>query len=101
MADPFEPEIRVMNRREQERRVQEFNAQHPIGTPVRYWTGVRGDGPGRCSRTRTAAQLLQGHTAVVWMQGEGSCVALTHVEPLDAATAALEFGTFDPCYLGI
>lgn len=50
-----------------------------IGTPVRYWRGVR-DGQGVESRTRTRVQMLGGHTAVVWVEGYASCVALTHVE---------------------
>ncbi|MFF0823033.1 hypothetical protein ACFYUR_21950 [Micromonospora haikouensis] len=58
-----------------------FNDANPIGTPVRYWRGVR-EGDGRTARTRTEAQLLGGHTAVVWLQGVAGCIALTHVEPI-------------------
>jgi hypothetical protein len=58
-----------------------WNVEHPIGTPVRYWTGVR-EGEGRESKTRTVAQLLSGRTPVVWVEDHGSCIALTHVEPL-------------------
>ncbi|MET9339252.1 hypothetical protein [Nonomuraea sp. NPDC003804] len=61
--------------------VEQWNKTVPVGTPVRYWTGYR-EGDGKQSRTRTDAQMLGGHTAVVWMDGEPSCVALTHVEPL-------------------
>ncbi|MEU4231122.1 hypothetical protein AB0F17_43095 [Nonomuraea sp. NPDC026600] len=61
--------------------MEEWNAAYPVGQPVRYWTGWR-EGEGRRSRTRTPAQLLGGHTAVVWMEGESSCVALSHVEPI-------------------
>lgn len=59
--------------------VERFNQYHPVGTPVVYWTGVR-EGDGRRSRTRSVAQLLSGHTAVVWVEGEASCISLTHVE---------------------
>ncbi|GAA0971167.1 MULTISPECIES: hypothetical protein [Actinocorallia] len=59
--------------------VQRWNAAHPIGTPVRYWTGFR-EGEGAAGTTRTEAQLLGGHTAVVWVTGESSCISLTHVE---------------------
>ncbi|GHE33066.1 hypothetical protein GCM10017673_39980 [Streptosporangium violaceochromogenes] len=61
--------------------VAAWNAAHPVGTPVRYWTDVR-EGEGKCGRTRTPASVLGGHTAVVWMEGEPSCVALTHVAPI-------------------
>ncbi|TMR21311.1 hypothetical protein ETD85_51105 [Nonomuraea zeae] len=62
--------------------VTEWNARVPVGTPVRYWTGAR-QGEGKPSRTRTAAIVLSGHTPVVWVEGEGSFIALTHVQPTD------------------
>ncbi|MET8006249.1 DNA translocase FtsK [Nonomuraea glycinis] len=65
--------------------VEEWNAAYEVAQPVRYWTGFR-DGPlagePKFSRTRTPAQLLGGHTAVVRMVGEGSCIALSHVDPI-------------------
>lgn len=64
--------------------VTQFNSLHPIGTPVRYWTGIR-EGDGKTSFTRTQAHLLSGHTPVVWVNGEASCIALTHVEPIVVA----------------
>lgn len=68
-----------------------FNDAHPIGTPVRYWKGVR-EGAGKVSTTRTVAQLLGGHTAVVWLNGVSGCIALTHIQPVDVAEldAAIE-----------
>lgn len=51
----------------------------PAGTPVRYWKGFR-EGEGKIGRTRTAVQFLAGHTPVVWVEGESSCIAMTHVE---------------------
>ncbi|GLX06719.1 hypothetical protein Misp03_36460 [Microbispora sp. NBRC 16548] len=62
--------------------VDAWNAEHPIGTAVRYWTGFR-EGPGKISNTRTVAQLIAGQSPVVWVEGEGSCISLTHVEPVD------------------
>jgi hypothetical protein len=57
-----------------------WNAAHPVGTPVRVWPGFR-EGVGTLTRTRSAASVLGGHTAVVWVDGEGACIALSHVEP--------------------
>jgi hypothetical protein len=62
-----------------ERLADEFNEAHPIGTPVRYWTGWR-EGDGKTGVTRSEARVLGGHTAVVWVTGESSCIALTHVD---------------------
>lgn len=56
-----------------------WNTAVPVGTRVRYWTGLR-KGPGKESITRTVASVLGGHTAVVWVEGKGACIALTHVE---------------------
>ena len=59
--------------------VVEFNRVHGIGTDVTYWPGVR-EGAGEKSTTRTAAQVLGGHTAVVWIEARPDCIALSHVE---------------------
>lgn len=59
--------------------VDRFNELHPVGTRVRYWTGVR-EGEGRKGVTTHEATLLGGHTPVAWIEGARGCVALTHVE---------------------
>ena len=64
-----------------ERAVARFNLLYPVGVRVRYWTGVR-EGYGVESATRSEAQMLGGHTAVVWVEGHGACIALSHVEPM-------------------
>lgn len=61
------------------RQAEQFNKQWPVGTTVRYWTGLR-EGPGEISRTRTSASVLGGHTAVVWVEDHGACIALSHIE---------------------
>ncbi len=63
------------------RLAHKFNQSFPIGTTVRYWTGTR-DGIGKVSRTKTDAQVIGGHTAVIWLDDESGCIALSHVEPL-------------------
>lgn len=57
-----------------------WNQRFPVGTAVRYWTGLR-EGIGKLSKTRSEAQVLGGHTAVVWIENQVGCVALSHVEP--------------------
>jgi hypothetical protein len=73
-------------RREADRAVSQFNVKNPVGTQVRYWTGFR-EGDGIVSKTKTAAQVLGGHTAVVWVEGEASCISLSHIQPVEAAVA--------------
>jgi hypothetical protein len=56
----------------------EWNRVHAVGTKVRYWTGAR-EGAGKESVTRGPAGVLGCHTAVVWVENESSCIALSHV----------------------
>lgn len=78
----YEREIEEMKKKTkaaEEKAVERFNEAHEIGTEVRYWTGMR-EGDGKLSKTRTLAQMLSGHTAVVWIEDHGACIALTHIE---------------------
>ncbi|MET8841485.1 hypothetical protein ABZW67_15495 [Streptomyces rubiginosohelvolus] len=65
-----------------------WNAAHPIGTPVTAYPGLRPEDNSKCVRlithTRSAASVLGGHTAVVWVEGHGACIKLTHVDPQEA-----------------
>lgn len=69
-----------MTIRSERSRVDDWNRNHPIGTRVCYWRGVRDSGPGREGKTESMAELLGGHTAVVWISGVAGCIALSHVE---------------------
>lgn len=69
---------------------EEFNRLYPIGTPVVVYPGIRPDdarNPANVRRietqTRSKAQLLGGHTDVVWVEDHGACIALTHVDVMD------------------
>ena len=56
----------------------------PVGTPVRYWPGVR-EGEGRESITRTPVWMLHtssGDIPLVSVEGYPGGIALTHVEVL-------------------
>lgn len=72
----------------------EFNALHPVGTPVFAYPGARPeddpDGERLITRTRSEAQLLGGHTDVVWVDGHSACIALTHVDPVRATDSSPE-----------
>lgn len=77
--------------------VREWNARHPVGTPVVAYPGARPedipDAPRLDTRTRSRAEVLGGHTAVVWVEGHGACIDLNHVDPLGAC---LGCGLIDP-----
>ncbi|MFC8282894.1 hypothetical protein [Streptomyces cyaneofuscatus] len=65
--------------------VARWNAAHFVGTPVTAYPGRRPEDDPKCVRlithTRSAASVLGGHTAVVWVEGHGACIKLTHVDP--------------------
>lgn len=61
----------------------DFNATYPVGTPVRYWPGIR-RGDGTASRTRTPAWDIA-QTPVVSVEGYPGGIALTHIDALPEA----------------
>lgn len=59
-----------------EQQVEAFNIEHPVGSPVT----VRMDGGGILDTTvKAPAQVLGGHTPVVWLDGISGCYALSRV----------------------
>lgn len=56
-----------------------FTERHPIGTPVRYWPGLR-KGEGRASTIRSRAWVMGGGHVVVKVDGYPGGISLTHVE---------------------
>jgi hypothetical protein len=69
---------------------EEFNAAHPVGTPVVAYPGVRPDDPAAeafgvtriVTRTRTEAWSAHG-TPVVMVNDHGAWIALTHIDVID------------------
>ena len=59
-----------------------FNAAVKVGQRVRYQS-IKGEGPSIEYKTRTPAEVLSGHTAVVWLEGKSGCVAVSHCTPVD------------------
>jgi hypothetical protein len=72
----------------------EFNARYKVGTPVIAYPGARPeDIPSArrlITRTRSEAQVLGGHTDVVWVDGHGACIALSHIDPFRATDTSPE-----------
>jgi hypothetical protein len=54
----------------------EFNAATPIGSEVLV---KRDNGENVLTRTSTEAQVLSGHTAVIWLEGISGCYLLDRV----------------------
>lgn len=56
--------------------VDDFNAAHPIGEAV--WI-LRDDGRQFLTETRSRAEVLEGHSAVIWLKGLRGCYLLERV----------------------
>ena len=56
--------------------VEVWNNRVPVGTSVTY---KKDDGSSIETKTRSAAEILGGHTAVVWLEGISGCVRLDRV----------------------
>jgi hypothetical protein len=63
---------------QQQRTVQEWNALYPIGTPVNV---QRDNGTITQSKTRSAAWLMGGHTAMIMVDGIAGGYMLSRVTP--------------------
>jgi hypothetical protein len=63
--------------RKAEKECERFNNTVQVGDFVEY-SEVRGDPPQGVFKTRTQAQVLSGHTAVVWLEGKAGCVCVSH-----------------------
>jgi len=68
-----------------------FNAEHPVGTRVMLKKDFAPE-PIE-TRTRSEAQVLSGHSAVIWLEGVSGCYALDCVRPIAIASGALSNGT--------
>ena len=66
--------------------VNDFNAVVKVGDTVEYWE-VIGMGEPERFVTESEAEVLGGHTAVVWLKGKRGCVALKHCKPVTAGVA--------------
>lgn len=60
----------------------EWNARYPIGTDVKVYRIAGDEKTAFLSKTKTVAEVLSGHTAVVWLEGVSGCYGLTFVKPI-------------------
>jgi hypothetical protein len=62
-----------------QRQVDQWNARYPVGQSV----SVRRDnGEDMVTKTIAPAELLSGHSAVIWLEGVSGCYLLGRVTPL-------------------
>ena len=70
--------------KDQQRAVDDWNARYSVGQAV---TVKRDTGEAVYTKTRSAAELLSGHSAVIWLEGIGGCYLLSRVTPVAEAAA--------------
>lgn len=56
-----------------------FNADYEIGQMV---TVRKHNGEGFITRTRSRAEVLSGHSAVIWVEGLSGCYLLERIVPM-------------------
>jgi hypothetical protein len=61
-----------------QRTCDKFNAKHPIGTSGKL---LKDGGKVMETVTRSAAQVLSGHSAVIWLEGVSGCYLLDRFTP--------------------
>lgn len=61
--------------------VDAFNAKYPVGTEVAV---KRDGGESQITKTRSRAEVLSGHSAVIWLDGISGCYLLDRVSPIIA-----------------
>jgi hypothetical protein len=66
-------------------KVEQWNGAHRVGVLVRYHP-VIGRPEYRVRKTVSPAEVLWGHTAVVWLDGERGCVAVEACEAVSGDT---------------
>lgn len=59
-----------------------FNSRYPVGTTVAVRTD---DGEALITTTRSKADVLSGHSAVIWVEGITGCYLLDRVSPIKSS----------------
>lgn len=78
MSTPTKSQIKAQQRLQAE--IDAFNVQTPVGATVDFFEYE--GAPLKRYKTRTEAQILSGHTAVVWLEGKVGCVCVDHCIPV-------------------
>jgi hypothetical protein len=67
------------NRKQLQAQVDRFNARYPLGSSVDL---LKDNGQILRTVTRSHAEVLEGHSAVIWVRGVAGCYLLERVTPV-------------------
>ena len=65
-----------------EKQINDWNASHPVGTPVMRYKLIEPLREGNETKTRSEAWIMGGHSAMVMVDGVAGGVCLESVKPL-------------------
>lgn len=68
------------NRKLQQAKCDDFNAAHPVGSVIDL---QKDNGQILRTVTRSRAEVLSGHSAVIWVKGVSGCYDLDRVTPVE------------------
>lgn len=69
-----------LSKKELENAVAQWNKAVAVGDEIEYFSHP--DAQAQKFKTRTPAEILSGHTAVVWLHGKSGCVATSFCRPV-------------------
>ena len=72
---------------ELQRQCDQWNAAHDVGVTVSY-EEIVGDGETHRAPSYSLAQVLSGHSPVIWLEGKRGCVHLDHCTAVESEMAA-------------
>lgn len=64
-----------------EAQAENWNAKHEVGAVMSYET-IIGEGETHRGATRSEAQVMGGHSVVVWLEGKRGYVLVEHCTPV-------------------
>jgi hypothetical protein len=64
-----------------ERERDQWNQRHPVGTPVEYWPGKRGEGKPARSEIMFRAQVMSDHVST-WLLGAAGSIPVSQIQSL-------------------
>lgn len=69
--------MKQRDQKSMQKQCDDFNARYSVGDKIKFWTGPREGNPTHEGVIRFPAEIMGGHSPVVYVEGKGS-IALSH-----------------------
>lgn len=70
-----------------QKQCDDWNAAHEVGVTVSF-EEIKGEGETHRGASYSEAQVLSGHSAVIWLEGKRGCVDLDHCTAVESEVVA-------------